>query len=567
MQTEDGSLIYKCLNGEPEAFGLLVDKYRNGIYAYVYAKLKNFHDAQDVAQEVFIRAYRDLHTLRKWDSFVFWLYRIASAQCGKWIRKKARHPDPLFIEDQEPSVLDNPSIDFYRESKVSESLRESLDSLPDDYREVLTLHYLGGMKIMEIAKSLSISPRTVARRLKEARLQLKEEMITMIYETVKQHKLPSIFTFQIVEAVKRIHPQPTISKSLPWGLSLATGLIIAFFGIGQHIISLENPMILSNTYSAGETRVMEVGEYPVDVMKVSNIPIIASQGIGNGAGNGLPSLQNALFMAPRGEGGEWVKKADMPTARVCLSTSEVDGIIYAIGGWDGSSFFSTVEAYNPKTDTWTKKKDMPTARCGLFTSVVDGIIYAIGGWNWPAGPGYLSTVEAYDPKTDKWTRKADMPIAKDWASTSVVDEIIYVIGGWNDTVLSAVEAYDPKTDTWTKKADMPVAREMHSAIVVNKKIYAIGGWEGPDGHLSSSVVEYDPITDSWTTKPDMSTARVLLSASLVNGKIYAIGGGTTWNVALNEGVVEEYTPEGWPFAVSSQMKQPTKWGTMKQRGN
>ena len=53
MRTEDGHIIHRCLNGEPEAFGLLVDKYKEGIYAFVYARLQDFRDAQDVTQEVF----------------------------------------------------------------------------------------------------------------------------------------------------------------------------------------------------------------------------------------------------------------------------------------------------------------------------------------------------------------------------------------------------------------------------------------------------------------------------------------------------------------------------------
>ena len=71
MQTEDGRIIYRCLNGEPESFGLLVDKYKAGIYAFVYAKLLNFQDAQDVTQEVFLQAYCSLYRLKRWESFVF----------------------------------------------------------------------------------------------------------------------------------------------------------------------------------------------------------------------------------------------------------------------------------------------------------------------------------------------------------------------------------------------------------------------------------------------------------------------------------------------------------------
>jgi RNA polymerase sigma-70 factor (ECF subfamily) len=58
MRTEGGQIIHKCLNGEPEAFGFLVDKYKESVYAFAYTRLRNFHDAEDVTQEVFINAYR-----------------------------------------------------------------------------------------------------------------------------------------------------------------------------------------------------------------------------------------------------------------------------------------------------------------------------------------------------------------------------------------------------------------------------------------------------------------------------------------------------------------------------
>ena len=156
----------------------------------------------------------------------------------------------------------------------------------------------------------------------------------------------------------------------------------------------------------------------------------------------------------------------MPTERSYVSTSAVNGKIYAIGGAKAGQRFSTVEEYNPATNTWTKKADMPTARSGLSTSVVNEKIYAIGGW-------MLSTVEEYDPKTDKWTKKTDMPTAREWLSTSVV----------------------------------------------NGEIYAIGGIVG--------------------------------------------GGGARGVPLLGTPTVEEYTPEGWPFAVSPQDKLTTMWGRIK----
>ena len=86
----------------------------------------------------------------------------------------------------------------------------------------------------------------------------------------------------------------------------------------------------------------------------------------------------------------------MPTARWELSTSVVNGFIYAIGGGSGRGqniAFSAVEAYDPAMDTWAKKSDMPTGRVHFSTSVVNGKIYAIGGWGGWAEKAHLSTVE------------------------------------------------------------------------------------------------------------------------------------------------------------------------------
>jgi N-acetylneuraminic acid mutarotase len=146
----------------------------------------------------------------------------------------------------------------------------------------------------------------------------------------------------------------------------------------------------------------------------------------------------------------WTTKADMPTARFCLSTSVVDGKIYAIGGdlrgGGTPNSTSTVEEYDPVTNTWTTKADMLTARWGLSASVVNGKIYAIGGVLVKPGQGAISTVEEYDPVTNTWTTKADMPTARWGLSTSVVNGKIYAIGGsavafpW--APVSTVEEYD-----------------------------------------------------------------------------------------------------------------------------
>ncbi len=241
----------------------------------------------------------------------------------------------------------------------------------------------------------------------------------------------------------------------------------------------------------------------------------------------------------------WTSKADMPVATSLHAAGVVDGKIYVIGGTDNlfgwADYWATVLVYDPATDTWTEKADMPTGRARLSTSVVDGKIYAIGGS--PRRDSEVSTVEMYDPATDTWTMKADMPRARNWHTSSVVNGKIYVIGGKiypSETMVSTVEEYDPATDTWTRKTEMPTARGMHSASVVYGKIYVIGGVTGNFGPWVSTMEEYDPVTDTWTKKADMPTAKTTHSSGALNGKIYVTGGANNWGYCLS--MVEVYEP-------------------------
>jgi N-acetylneuraminic acid mutarotase len=116
----------------------------------------------------------------------------------------------------------------------------------------------------------------------------------------------------------------------------------------------------------------------------------------------------------------WTTKANMPTARYVVSSSVVDGKIYAIGG-DAGSRASVVEAYDPLTDTWTRKANMPMRRGGGTTSVVNGRIYYMGGRPSYNGANIPSVIE-YDATTDTWATKANMMrTPRTWLSSSVVD--------------------------------------------------------------------------------------------------------------------------------------------------
>ena len=316
------------------------------------------------------------------------------------------------------------------------------------------------------------------------------------------------------------------------------------------------------------------------------------------------------------QGDKWIKKKDIPTARSELSASVVNGLIYVIGGWDGAQPLTTVEVYNSATNTWKQVADIPTARRRHSTSVVNGKIYVFGGFTTVERRGVkkqktLSTVEEYDPATNTWAKKADMPSSR-WAlTTSALNGKIYAIGGATNVggTTTLVEVYDPATDTWAKGTPLLDKRWALTSSVVNGKIYAFGGedfgpqpfveeydpatdkwtrkkempaprkWLAPtspaaggkiyviggqDGNQPVSIVEeYDPATDRWSKKRNMATARPSLVTVAVKGKIYAIAGGGEAAGQQSFVNVEEYTPEGWPFVVSPQGKLATAWGTIK----
>jgi len=541
MRTEDGYIINKCLNGEKEAFGFLVDKYRESIYAFAYTRLRNSHDAEDITQEVFLKAFKNLRTLRQWDNFLAWLYAITSNLCKNFLRSQSNRPDREFIAEQDAGLFDYLSMNFYQEQQAYEALYEVLDSMPEIYREVLTLYYLGRMSTEEIARFLGASPAAIRQRLNRARMLLKEEMLEMMDTAFESKKLQPGFTFRIVEMVKhiKIKSAPRSTPLLPFGLS-ATGIVLTVLMFSSHLISLTPLGALLGSPLPGETKVMEYGELPVDVLEISEITFLSSeQGDGNDRAKKLPDQQNAFAppLAPSGGEGTWTKRADMPTARYC-SVCEVNGKIYAIGGSHWHGIFAIVEEYDPATDTWTKKSDMPTARYGLSACVLNGKIYAIGGINGVP----LSTLEEYDPAKDKWTKKADMPTPRYGLCASAANGKIYVIGGssdpnWWNNPSRAVEEYDAMKDVWTKKADMPQGRVFADSSVVSDKIYVIGG-----GNEPSLVEEYDPVVDKWIKKTDMPTGRIQLSTCAVFGKIYAIGGREFNPVPVPFSTLEMYEP-------------------------
>ncbi len=227
----------------------------------------------------------------------------------------------------------------------------------------------------------------------------------------------------------------------------------------------------------------------------------------------------------------WTIKSNMTSSKA-LAAATVGSKIYLIGGVD----IKTVEEYDPALNTYTTKASMLTQRVPFLT-VINNKIYAVGGYN--SITGSLNTNEEYNPSTNIWTSKTGMITWRNSTPVSTVNNKLYATGGEysQNSPYALNQEYDPSTNTWASKKSMPTARRSPASVAYNNKVYVIGG---SNTSTLATIEMYDPSTDTWTVKTPMSMAREAVGVALVNNKIYVIGGELTGGTVSN--MVEEYDP-------------------------
>ncbi len=578
----DAQLIHRILSGDDDAFNTLVQRHQKGVHALAWRKVNDFHYAEEITQDTFLQAYKKLSTLKNPNQFAGWLYVIANRLCINWLQR--HKPAMQSLEDTPvPEIEESSYIHHATEQREAEDTehryeiaQKLLSKLPESERTVMTLHYLGEMTAKEISKFLGVSVNTITNRLWRARKRLREDQELLVQEVLGGVQFPINLTENIMREVADLKPTPPpVAKPLlPWSaFGVATVLVAMLLGAtNQYLAYFQKPYsfeaVAEPTVEIVDTAILLDIDLKPDLRRQVGRSISADKNGGVGLQSAETPLvsdteRNSLVPATL----RWARKTDMPTARTGFATSLVNGKVFVIGGniqlkrgEFGDTSTSTVEMYNPKTDTWEQKANMPTARSGVSVSVVDGKIYAIGGSKLktiqiPRGfsseSKELATVEMYDPVTDTWTQKADMPTPKK-TMTCVVDGKIYAVGGWLTTneqpQLGTVVIYDPATDTWTKARSMNRARCSAAIDVVNGEIYAIGGlgWSHIEDQVNlclSSVEVFNPKTNQWRERTEMSAPKALHTASVIDGKIYVIGGYFTKNEEFTKlSTIEIYDP-------------------------
>ena len=199
MQATDAELVQLTRTGDMVAFGELIRRYQGLIYGVAYHQVGNFTDAQDIAQEVFVKAFRCLHQLEQPERFAPWLKTVAANECKMWLRG-SRLAIPLEEAELMPSYM-SLAVESWRRRERQTEIRQAVASLPERSRLMLTLHYLSGLSHREIGEFLGIAANAVSQHLYRARQQLKEMLMAEIEEGYAMNRLPESFTQEVLGRV------------------------------------------------------------------------------------------------------------------------------------------------------------------------------------------------------------------------------------------------------------------------------------------------------------------------------------------------------------------------------
>lgn len=188
LPPSDQQLVERVQAGDKRAFDLLVLKYQHKIISLVGRYVKDHHEAMDVSQEAFIKAYRALPNFRGDSQFYTWLYRIAINTAKNYLVSRSRRPPDVDVEANEygdygsadvMADVDTPENLMARD-QLQDKVFSTLDKLPDDLKTALTLREFEGMSYEEIAQVMDCPVGTVRSRIFRAREAIDKEVAKLM---------------------------------------------------------------------------------------------------------------------------------------------------------------------------------------------------------------------------------------------------------------------------------------------------------------------------------------------------------------------------------------------------
>ncbi len=187
----DQALVERVQNGDKRAFDLLVRKYQHKIVSVCTRYVSDWSEAQDVAQEAFIRAYRAIGAFRGDSAFYTWIYKIAINTAKNYLVSKGRRPPIGDIAIEDAVQLDGASQLRDRATPERELLRQEIErtvfgtveALPEELRIAITLREVDGLSYEEIAEAMNCPIGTVRSRIFRAREAIDEKLRPLLSET------------------------------------------------------------------------------------------------------------------------------------------------------------------------------------------------------------------------------------------------------------------------------------------------------------------------------------------------------------------------------------------------
>lgn len=178
-EPSDEEIIGRILKGDQSVFAMLVERYKNYVFTLVLRFTENREDAEEISQDVFVKAYRSLADFRGDSKFSTWLFTITRTTCLSFLRKKKLDTQSLDnertnlqLENRESSF----SANLIEQKSKHAMLNQAISMLSPDDAQVLNLFYKGDQTLEEIGKIMRMEANTVKVKLHRARQRLKDKM-------------------------------------------------------------------------------------------------------------------------------------------------------------------------------------------------------------------------------------------------------------------------------------------------------------------------------------------------------------------------------------------------------
>lgn len=175
----DEELVTLCLQGKQEAYGIIVARYQKQVFSLAFSLGKDYDEARDLAQEAFLRIYRELGRFDNSRKFFPWMYRVAHNTCINALHKKPQDIVSLDVMIEQAPIeapAGTTPEAVYEKEEVSQLVQEAISSLPENYRLPVMLKYLEGLSYQEIALRLDLPVSTIETRLFRGRQMLQKKL-------------------------------------------------------------------------------------------------------------------------------------------------------------------------------------------------------------------------------------------------------------------------------------------------------------------------------------------------------------------------------------------------------